>query len=214
MATEVYALYKHLLNEQLTYRIPADGEPAPLPPLKEDSTDTLPAAYTYVPVNNRLTLRSRAEDDFAEQTPLATVDLGILMHLWLSHIRTWDDAEPTLNRLIRNGQVTEQQSVELRQQLNQLQALIERENHSDWFAGQYTILAEQDILTPSGNMHRPDRVMINGNHAIVIDYKFGHEQPASHLEQVRDYMALLQQMGYTTEGHIIYNALQTIHTIQ
>ena len=214
MATEVYALYKHLLNDQLTYRIPADGEPAPLPPLKEDTTDTLPAAYTYVPVNNRLTLRSRAEDDFAEQTPLATVDLGILMHLWLSHIRTWDDAEPTLNRLIRNGQVTEQQSVELRQQLNQLQALIDREHHNDWFAGQYTILAEQDILTPSGNMHRPDRVMINGNHAIIIDYKFGLEQPASHLEQVRDYMALLQQMGYTTEGHIIYNALQTIHTIQ
>ena len=214
MATEVYALYKHLLNDQLTYRIPADGEPAPLPPLNEESTESLPAAYTYVPVNNRLTLRSRAEDDFAEQTPLATVDLGILMHLWLSHIRTWDDAEPTLNRLIRNGQVTEQQSVELRQQLNQLQALIDCEHHNDWFAGQYTILAEQDILTPSGNMHRPDRVMINGNHAIIIDYKFGLEQPASHLEQVRDYMALLQQMGYTTEGHIIYNALQTIHTVQ
>ena len=63
-------------------------------------------------------------------------------------------------------------------------------------------------------MHRPDRVMINDNHAIVIDYKFGHEQPKSHLEQVRDYMTLLQQMGYSTEGHIIYNALQTIHTIQ
>ena len=89
-----------------------------------------------MPVNNRLTLRSRAEDDFAERTPLAMVDLGILMHLWLSHIRTWDDAEPTLNRLIRNGQVTEQQAIELRQQLNQLQALIDREHHNDWFAGQ------------------------------------------------------------------------------
>ena len=214
MATEVYALYKHLLSEQLIYCVPAEGVPAPLPPLEDEDTKTLPAEYIYEPINNRLILRSRAEDDFAEQTPLAIVDLGILMHLWLSYIRTWEDSEPTLARLIRNGQVTEQQAIELRQQLAQLQALIQRENHSDWFAGQYTILAEQDILTPAGNMHRPDRVMINGNHAIIIDYKFGHEQHASHLEQVRDYMALLQQMGYTTEGHIIYNALQTIHTIQ
>ena len=214
VGTEVYALYKDFLSDSLIYRVPAEGNPAPLPPLKKETTDTLPAAYTYAPINNRLMLRSRAEDDFAEQTPLATVDLGILMHLWLSYIRTWDDAAPALARLIRNGQVTEQQAVELRQQLTQLQALIERENHNDWFAGQYTILAEQDILTPSGNMYRPDRVMIQDRHAIIIDYKFGHEQLASHLEQVRDYMVLLQQMGYTTEGHIIYNAIQTIHTIQ
>ena len=214
ISTEVYALYKNLLSDSLTYRVSADGEPAPLPPLKEESTNTLPATYTYVPINNRLTLRSRAEDDFTDQTPLATVDLGILMHLWLSYIRTWKDAEPALTRLIRNGQVTEQQAIELRQQLDQLQALIKRENHNDWFAGQYTILAEQDILTSSGKMHRPDRVMIHDHHAIIIDYKFGHEQPASHLEQVRDYMALLRQMGYTTEGYIIYNALQKIHTIK
>ena len=74
-------------------------------------------------------------------------------------------------------------------------------------------LAKLTIITPSGNMQRPDRVMISGKHAIVIDYKFGHEQPTSHLEQVRDYMSLLRQMGYTTEGYIIYNALQTIHSI-
>ena len=102
----------------------------------------------------------------------------------------------------------------MRQQIASLQSLIQRENHDDWFTNQYRILAEQDIIVPSGNMQRPDRVMISGTHAIVIDYKFGHEQRLSHLEQVRDYMSLLRQMGYTTEGYIIYNALQTIHSIQ
>ena len=102
----------------------------------------------------------------------------------------------------------------MRLQLQQLQTLITRENHNDWFSNQYTILSEQDIITPSGNMQRPDRVMISGKHAIVIDYKFGYEQPKSHLEQVRDYMALLRQMGYTTEGYIIYNARNTIHTVK
>ena len=214
VGAEVFALYKDLLNDQLTYRKPAEGTPAPLPPLKSETTTTYPATYIAEPIRSRLTLRSRAEDDFAPDTPLATVDLGILMHLWLSYIRTWDDAEPTLAKLIRQGQVTDNQAQEMRQQLQKLQALIARDNHHDWFSNQYTILSEQDIITPSGNMQRPDRVMISGKHAIVIDYKFGHEQPTSHLEQVRDYMSLLRQMGYTTEGYIIYNALQTIHSIQ
>ena len=194
--------------------MPDVDTPAPLPPLDEDKTSTLPATYVQEAINSRLELRSRTEDDFAADTPLAIVDLGILMHLWLSHINTWKDAEPTLKRLILQGQVTQQQALELQKQLQQLQTLIQRENHSDWFSDQYTILSEQDIITLSGNIQRPDRVMISGNHAIVIDYKFGYEQPQSHLEQVRDYMLLLNQMGYTAEGHIIYVALNKIHSIK
>lgn len=214
VGAEVFSLYKQRLSAQLIYRIPNVDTPDPLPPLDEDTNNTLAATYVQEPINSRLTLRSRAEDDFSADTPLATVDLGILMHLWLSYINTWQDAEPTLLRLIRQGQVTEQQAIELRQQFNALQSLIERENHADWFSNQYKVLSEQDILTTSGNMQRPDRVMISGTHAIVIDYKFGHEQPSSHQEQVRDYMLLLRQMGYTIEGYIIYVALNKIYTIQ
>ena len=213
IGAELFTLYKHMLNDQLTYSVPQTDFPAPLPTLDADTTNTIPASYVYEPIDSRLTLRSRAEDDFTQDTPLAIVNLGILMHLWLSHINTWQDAEPALARLMREGQVTEQQAIELREEFTKLQTLIERENHNEWFTGQYTILSERNILTPSGNTQRPDRVMIKDNHAIVIDYKFGHEQPKSHLEQVRDYMLLLQQMGYTTEGYIIYNALQTIQSI-
>ena len=214
VGAEVFSLYQKQLNDQLIYRVPDVDTPAPLPPLDEDKTSTLPATYVQEAINSRLELRSRTEDDFAADTPLAIVDLGILMHLWLSHINTWKDAEPTLKRLILQGQVTQQQALELQKQLQQLQTLIQRENHSDWFSDQYTILSEQDIITLSGNIQRPDRVMISGNHAIVIDYKFGYEQPQSHLEQVRDYMLLLNQMGYTAEGHIIYVALNKIHSIK
>ena len=213
IASKIFALYKEEVNNEHIYRVPATGNPAPLPPLDEELSNSIPARYTSVPIGSRLTLRSRSEDDFASDAPLATVDLGILMHLWLSKINTWEDAEPALQRLLTEGQVTEQQSHELRQQFSHLKSLILRENHSDWFSNQYTILSEQNILIPSGRTQRPDRVMIADKHAIVIDYKFGHEQPTSHLEQVRDYMSLLRQMGYTTEGHIVYVALQTIYSI-
>ena len=220
------------LNEQLIYAKLDDDtmKLAPLPPLKEEkkeeekkeeeeennnnkTNETRIATYVSEAIDNRLILRSRAEDDFAPETPLSIVDLGIKMHLWLSHINTWDDAEPSLKRMIQEGKVTDLQSHTMRQQLEQVQALIQRENHNDWFAGEYQILSERDIIIPFSNMQRPDRIMIKGTHAIVIDYKFGLQQRKSHLEQVRDYTTLLQQMGYSTEGHIIYSTLQIIHTI-
>ena len=71
----------------------------------------------------------------------------------------------------------------------------------------------RDIFTPSGNMQRPDRVMIRGKHAIVIDYKFGQQKKRTYIEQVRDYMLLLENMGYTAEGYIIYTALNEISSV-
>ncbi len=213
VSERVYELYKSRLDEQLTYRVPAEGVPAPLPKTADETALASPAQYLSTPINGRLKLRSRDEDDFAPDTPLAIIDLGILMHLWLANINTWKDAEPALKRLIRTGQVTHIQADEMRLQLDKLQRLIQREQHTEWFSNQYEILSEQDIITATGNIQRPDRIMIKEKHAIVLDYKFGHEQPKSHLEQVRNYMTLLNQMGYTTEGYIIYVALDTIHTI-
>lgn len=204
------------LDDQLIYAKMHDGDTtiAPLPPLKKETTHTIAATYVCEDIKDRLLLRSRAEDDFAEDEPLSNVNIGILMHLWLSYIHTWQDAETALQRMKKEGVITEPQATEMQEQLLHLQQLIHRENHDDWFTNNYQVIAEQNIITPSGNMLRPDRVMIHGTHAVIIDYKFGQEQTKSHIEQVRDYMSILQQMGYTTEGHIIYVACNNILTIQ
>lgn len=228
IGTELYALYKskQWLDEQLTYRMPKDGHVPALPnPEKkkkkkkkvdtnEAPTQLLNAQYVSVPIGDRLTLRSRAEDDFEPDTPLSTVDLGIKMHLWLSSINTWEDAEPALQRLLCEGQITEPQAREMQGYLQQLQQLLQRNQHEDWFAGQYQLLTEQDILVPSAKLQRPDRIMIQGNKAVVIDYKFGHIQRKSHYEQLRTYMALLSHMGYTTEGYLVYSQLQIIQPVK
>ena len=203
------------LDDQLTYAKTHEenAEIAPLPPLEVTNDNNAIAQYVSVPIQDRLVLRSRSEDDFTQEAELSAINLGILMHLWLSRINTWQDAQPALQQLIREGQITDKQALELNQQLNQLQQLILQYNHNDWFTGNYQILSERDIFTPSGNIQRPDRVMIRNHHAIVIDYKFGQQQLRSHTEQVRDYMALLSHMGYTTEGYLIYTALNKIQPV-
>jgi RecB family exonuclease len=142
------------------------------------------------------------------------VDLGILMHLWLSYIRTWEDKDKALQRLINSGQITQNQATEMQKQMIRLQELINQYNHNDWFSDEYQILTEQDIITTSQNTYRPDRVMIKDKHAIIIDYKFGQKQSKSYVEQVRNYILQLREMGYTCEGYIIYNQAQTIQSIQ
>ena len=212
----------HELDEQLTYAKMDQGETAiaPLPPSKEEEEkekqklhNTYSATYVTAPIKDRLILRSRTEDDFENDAPLSIIDLGTKMHLWLSYINTWNDAEPTLKRMIQEGQVTQQQAHTMRQQLELVRNLIQREHHDDWFTGKYQILSERDILVPSSKNQRPDRVMISGKNAIIIDYKFGRIQSKSYYDKVRYYMALFSHMGYTTQGYLVYAALNEIQTV-
>lgn len=209
-------LYKDKLDDLNTYSslLANEDKPCPLPPKDDKQSNEQASIYISTPIDQRLILRSRSEDDFATNTPLAIVDLGILMHLWLSHIRTWDDAQSALQRLIIGGDVTQKQAEEMQEQLIHLQSLIAEHNYNDWFSTQYQVLTEQDIITPSGKTYRPDRVMIKDKHAIIIDYKFGEEQRHSYVEQIREYILLLRQLGYTSEGYIIYNKARIIQQIQ
>jgi predicted RecB family nuclease len=70
-----------------------------------------------------------------------------------------------------------------------------------------------DILSTTGKTQRPDRIMIDGNRATIIDYTFGQEHPRTYQEQLRNYTLLLQQMGYTVDAYIVYVALQKIERI-
>ena len=75
-----------------------------------------------------------------------------------------------------------------------------------WFDGTYRVLNEASIVDGSGEIRRPNRVLIapDGSRVIVIDYKFGQSH-SSYLAQVRDYVSLLRHMGYpAVEGWLWY----------
>jgi hypothetical protein len=74
-----------------------------------------------------------------------------------------------------------------------------------WFTGGWHVLTEAEIILPEGISRRPDRVMIKKELAVVIDYKFGEKTDQSYNRQVRQYIGLLKQMGYTrVEGFLWY----------
>ena len=77
-----------------------------------------------------------------------------------------------------------------------------------WFSPENTIYNERTIVTTIGNKrenYRPDRVVVTpAGEVVVVDYKFGTPQ-AKHQQQVRQYMALMHQMGFSAvKGYIAY----------
>ena len=76
------------------------------------------------------------------------------------------------------------------------------------------MLNEAEILQSEGIFYRPDRVVIAGNEVSVIDYKFGMAERDSYRRQVRQYVSLVEKMGYNhVSGYIWYVELSKIEKV-
>lgn len=168
------------------------------------------AAETVIPAQNirllshkHIKVRLSSQAAFTSSaTDLHSVrNLGTVMHNILCEIHHWEDAEPVLKRYMQEGLLTKQDLQTVRHELRQLRSLT---SSTDWFAPQWTVLTEQDILLPNGTTRRPDRIMLSGRSAVIVDWKFGYKQPQENIDQVREYMQLLTAMNYEVKGYLCY----------
>jgi CRISPR/Cas system-associated exonuclease Cas4 (RecB family) len=83
---------------------------------------------------------------------------------------------------------------------------------ADFFSEHRTILNEQEILTTDGKSLRPDRIVLDGKRATIIDYKTGKASP-SHKEQIANYAAVLSEMDFEVKQSIIVYIDQQIDPI-
>ena len=133
---------------------------------------------------------------------------GTLLHHLMEEIESEADVETVLQSAICEGKIAPIEEVgEMRKLLHRA---MQHEIAKEWFDGTWQLYRECTILTrdENGNVHapRPDRVMMRGDEAIVVDYKFGLPRPDYH-EQVRHYCQLLQQMGkQNVKGYLWYVA--------
>jgi hypothetical protein len=159
------------------------------------------SSYEY---GNRLHLRTNSLEYFnmigsgrGEQ-----VNEGNIYHSIFEGILTAGDIGPAVKKAYRNGHLKYE---ELEQVTKKVAGWLKDPIAKDWFTTGWEVKNEIDILLPDGTTRRPDRVMIKGKQATVIDYKFGEEEVKSHLEQVKWYQHYLLEMGYRpVEGFIWY----------
>ncbi|MCU0378424.1 MAG: UvrD-helicase domain-containing protein [Bacteroidales bacterium] len=117
---------------------------------------------------------------------------GIMMHELLSRIMTANDIDKAVTYVCNNGLLPLSKRDLI---ASRVRTILNREGVKSWFDGSADVRTEATIILPSGEARRPDRVMIQGDNVIVVDYKFG-EPTVRHKRQASDYRDLLLQMGY------------------
>ena len=132
----------------------------------------------------------------------AQTDFGLLCHDIFAHIERAQDAPQVLELYRQQGLIDSDE------QYDRIAALVRQaftdEQIKQWFDGSWPLMREWAILQPHATI-RPDRVMIKGDTAIVLDYKFTDQPRRGYIQQVRDYMSALRDMHYTrVEGWLWY----------
>ena len=129
------------------------------------------------------------------------ISTGELIHEALSYIKYRDDIDFAVNKLLGKGMITSKQIAQLKEQLI---TIVNNPKVENWFSKNWQIKTEAEVIAADGKVLRPDRVMIQHEEAIVIDYKTGQNNPAYH-KQIHKYLEAMQKLGFErVKGYIYY----------
>ena len=161
--------------------------------------------YPSFALGDRLAPSQEADDFFGDEG-LAGVDAsprlrGIVLHDILSEVRTPEELEAAVAAAVRDGRLD---AAGGQKALALLQARLAA--HPDWFPETLDgveICNEVDLFDADGSEHRPDRVILRGRQAVIVDYKFGQEK-AAYCQQLRRYAKLWHELGYDVVGAYVW----------
>ena len=186
---------------------------------KSDSTNRLVAKPDAVNVkiesleteidfkqSNRSADFIRGDEDEEENLRSQYIRQGQLLHTLFASIDTREDLPSAIERLLFEGVI---ESAEKAEEIRKVaERALSLDEVKDWYSGEWTLYNECSIIynDEQGKMQtrRPDRVMMKDDEVVVVDFKFGKKKP-EYSTQVREYMFLLSEMGYTDiKGYIWY----------
>ena len=122
------------------------------------------------------------------------------MHEVLSAIRVKEDLEMVLRQFLQAGELDHNAIALVK---DRILRLFDDPKISVWFSDEYEVFNEREIWF-EGKAHKPDRLLIKGKEAVIIDYKKEKESPV-HQEQVKRYMNAMKALGFElVSGHLIY----------
>ncbi|MDD2381528.1 MAG: UvrD-helicase domain-containing protein [Mariniphaga sp.] len=170
---------------------------------KEDQSDAFPInTYQHSDFNKRIRVRRNSEEFLLPGEQGRSVkNSGKIVHEILSWIKTAHDIEPACERALREGKVSREEKQEVAAKLNQS---MKNPVISRWFSETVQIVNERNLLDRQIVL-RPDRLIINGKNAVVVDYKWGLMRPEKYRKQVKRYAGMLKKCGCEkVEGYLWY----------
>ena len=139
--------------------------------------------------------------------------MGQHMHKIFEQAATIEQINIKVDQLAKQALIADEEAANLRSAIDQ--AMTDAAVR-EWFTAEWDdVKTEVDIITAE-DRRRPDRVMIKGERAVVVDYKFSNNISNRHDKQVKEYMDLLRQMELynTIEGYVWYVPLGKVRRVE
>jgi ATP-dependent exoDNAse (exonuclease V) beta subunit len=124
---------------------------------------------------------------------------GIKMHYILSQIYSEKDIEPVLCRMISQGLIIPDEKPGLQEKINEL---LKHPLLLNYFEDNRSGKNEAEIITVNSEILRPDKIILEDDSAVVIDYKTGKENK-NYISQMLKYEQALMGMGYKSVKKIL-----------
>ena len=179
-----------------------------------DSVHVVLENYPTARADLRLRLPSQRYFEEEDEVELSPRNFGILMHKAFEQADDRQQIYEAVQRMRDDGTLSPGEAEALR---GMIARVLAHPVAGEWFGGGWQrVRNENEIIVPgAGATRRPDRVMIRGTRAVVVDYKFGSRDPGRYRRQVGEYLGLLRQMGYTQcEGYLWYVKLGEIEKVE
>ncbi len=134
------------------------------------------------------------------------INTGIIIHQLLARVRYTVDFEKALNDIAWEEALSEEDVVRVK---NQILKSFKNPQIRGWFSKKWEVINESAILTRQQEF-RPDRVIMDENEVLVIDYKTGLRNDHD-MMQVRNYVKILGEMeNKPARGYLWYIDLNEI----
>jgi len=128
-------------------------------------------------------------------------NFGTLVHLMLSKITHSNTIKVICDENLIKGIITKDEHTAL---LNYITLLFKNTHFANYFNESDKILNEKGIINEKGQKLIPDKIIINKQGTLIVDFKTGHPSE-SHVKQLQTYIAILKQLNYkNVSGELFY----------
>ena len=167
----------------------ASGEEYPSYPLAQDMREEVAESLDFF------------SDDGVAGLAASNRIKGIVLHDILACVAVPSDLDSAVAEALMAGNITPSEAEEVKALLS---VRIAEAEERGWFPDDASkVLNETSIIDVDGSLHRPDRVVLEGKHVTIIDYKFGgHDR--RYERQMTRYSDMWKRMGYEKVTSVLW----------
>jgi len=138
------------------------------------------------------------------------IGYGNLIHEMMAEIESEKDVDKTLGLFLNKGLIENSERTQIQ---NIILKIVRHPLLKTYFGEELLIINEREILTETGEIVIPDRLVFKGQKVTILDYKTG-KPDIKHQYQIDNYALVLQKMNFEVLEKILVYIDKEIQVIK